>query len=130
MGKKMLPPDGGTTPMEEFHGLSAAGNIKIVLEKVIDGWLYVIHTGSDSEIALMWVQYEHLKLEVFQRNQAINARMKLDLGDIYHVCGSEMPADAVTKPSQVNKSTLLPNSSWFLGKPCLLLSVEEDFQED
>ena len=85
MGKNLLPPEGWTTPMGELHALSAAGNIKVLLEKALDGWVGEVLAGSDSEIALMWVQHEHLKLGVFQRNRVINARSKLDLDKVYHV---------------------------------------------
>ena len=126
---RLAPLIGWTTPMGELHGLSAAGNIRLVLEKALEGWLDIIHTGSDSEIALMWVQHEHLKLEVFQRNRAINTRMKLDLDQIYHVAGSKMPADVGTRPDLVSKSAISPASSWFQGKPWMRLSVDKAIKE-
>ena len=49
--------------------------------------------------------------------------MKLDLNEIYHIPGAEMPADAGTKPEKVTVDTFSPNSSWFLGKPWMYLPV-------
>ena len=129
MGKNILPPEGWTTLIGELHRLSVAGNVKLVLEKALDGWLDVIHTGSDSEITLMWVQHEHLKMEVFQRNRAINTCMKLDLNQIYHVTGIEMPADVGTRPDMVTKSAISPASSWFQGKPWMRFSVDKAIEE-
>ena len=92
----MLPPDGWTTLKGELNGLSTAENIKFVFQKALDGWLDIIHTCCDSGIELLWVQHEHLKLGVFQRNRMINAWTKLNLNEINHVCSVLMPADAGT----------------------------------
>ena len=32
LGKSLLPPEGWTTPMGELHGISAAANLKVMLE--------------------------------------------------------------------------------------------------
>ena len=39
MGKSMLPPEGWTIPMGELHGISASGNVKVFLEKALEGWI-------------------------------------------------------------------------------------------
>ena len=123
--KNALPPEGWTTPMRELQGVSGAANIKVILEKALEGWIEVILVGSDSEIALMWTSYEHLKLEVFQRNRAINTRMKIDLNNLFHISGAELPADCGTRPDLLRAKDIGPNSEWILGKPWMRLSLEE-----
>ena len=102
-----------------------AANVKLVLEKGLRGWLDTVLIGSDSEIALMWVTYEHLKLEVFQRNRAINTRMKVDLEKLFHVSGNEIPADVGTRPDLLTTDALGPNSEWILGKDWMRLGLQE-----
>ena len=123
--KNTLPPEGWTTPMRELQGVSGAANIKLILEKALDGWVEIIYLGSDSEIALMWTSYEHLKLEVFQRNRAINTRMKVDLNNLFHIAGPELPADCGTRPDLLKARDIGPNSDWILGKPWMKLNLEE-----
>ena len=65
LGRSMLPPEEWTTNKKELHGLCSASNLKVVVERALDGWIENIIIGCDSEIAIAWTVYESVKLNTF-----------------------------------------------------------------
>ena len=93
LGKSLLAPESWTIPKKELQGLTTASNVKVVIERALDGWIDTIMIGCDSEIALAWCIYENVKLNVFHRNRVNNIRAKISLDQLFHVQGPENCAD-------------------------------------
>ena len=125
LAKSILAPDDMTIPKKELAAFNAGANIKVVLERALDGWIEAIYVGGDSEISIVWISYESVKLSLFHRNRVVNIRSKVNLNQIVHIKGSENCADIGTRPNDVTADTVMPGSDWLQGKPWLKLSYDE-----
>ena len=114
--KNLLTPNGWTTPQTELHALSALANLGVVLSSSLSSWVEIIHSGSDSSIALSWTIYEKVRLHIFHRLRVSNIRNKVDLSELYHVVGKQNIADTGTRPELLKPEHLLPDSEWICGK--------------
>ena len=124
-GRGLLAGENLSTPKLELHGLSAAANVKVMIENSIQEWIKDIYVGTDSEISLSWVLYENNKLDVFTRNRANNIRCKVPMNSLHWVEGKENLSDIGTRPELVNASTVSPESEWIQGKSWMYDSYEE-----
>ena len=87
-----------------------------VLSSSLSSWVEIIHSGSDSSIALSWTIYEKVRLHIFHRLRVSNIRNKVDLSELYHVVGKQNIADTGTRPELIKPEHLLPDSEWICGK--------------
>ena len=126
-GKGLLGPEEWTIPAKELHAMSVAADISIFLKNALGKWLDEdeIYLGSDSRIALAWVVYEKVKLDVFHRNRVSNIRSKAELHKIFHVDGKENVADIGTRPDHLTIKSFCPGSEWDLGKPWMKMKVAD-----
>ena len=123
--KNLLTPQGWTTPQTELHALSSLANLSAVLLSALSEWVEVLHSGSDSSIAISWTAYEKVRLHIFHRLRVSNIRNKIDLGELYHVSGKENVADIGTRPELLKVEQLLPGSEWLCGKEWMKEPVQD-----
>ena len=124
-GKGLLGPEQLTLPQKELHVLSVGADVFELMCNVLDGWIEEILVGSDSEIALCWTLYESIKLNQYNRVRAINIVSKINLQDLYHVIGSENPADIGTRSKMISADDVMPGSVYLCGKPWMKLKKED-----
>ena len=125
LGRSMLPPEEWTTNKKELHGLCSASNLKVVVERALDGWIENIIIGCDSEIAIAWTVYESVKLNTFHRNRVNSIRKNVSLNQVHHVQGTENCADVGTRPDAIDVHSLMPGSPWLSGKSWMTKSYSE-----
>ena len=114
--KNLLTPQGWTTPQTELHALNTLANLAAVLLSALSSWVEIIHSGSDSCIAISWAVYEKVRLHIFHRIRVSNIRNKIDLTELYHISGKENVADIGTRPELLTPDQLMPGSEWLCGK--------------
>ena len=85
--------------------------------------------ASDSEIALCWASYETVKLNQYNRVRVINIVSKISLQNLYHIKGSQNPADIGTRMKAVSAEDVFPGSEYLCGKQWMQLSKEEAIKE-
>ena len=124
-GRGLLCGENLSTPKLELHGLSAAANVKIMVDNSIQEWIKDIYVGTDSEISLSWILYENNKLDVFTRNRANNVRCKVPLDSLHWVDGKENLSDTGTRPELVTAHTVSPDSEWIQGKKWMHMSYNK-----
>ena len=83
------------------------------------------YLGGDSRIALSWVVYERVKLDVYYRNRVSQIRSQVELKNLFHVDGKENVADVGTRPDQLSLDNFCPGSEWEKGKQWMKLPIEE-----
>ena len=129
LGKSLLAPHEWTIPRKELQGLTTASNMKVIIERSLEGWIDTIRVGCDSEISLAWCIYENVKLNTFHRNRVNEIRSKLSLEQLHHVQGAENCADVGTRPDSVTSECLLPGSPWLSGKDWMKVPYEDALAE-
>ena len=125
LGKSLLAPEEWTIPKKELQGLTVASNMKVIIERALEGWIDAIYIGCDSEIALAWTIYDNVKLNIFHRNRVSNIRSRVKLEQLHHVQGVENCADVGTRPDSVKTESLLPGAPWLSGREWMRKSYEE-----
>ena len=124
-GKGLLGPEQLTLAQKELHILSTGADISELLSNVLEDWIEEIIVVSDSEISLCWAIYETVELNQYNRVRVINIVSKLDLNNLYHVKGSENPADIGTRMKMITASDVEPGSIYLSGKDWMRLPRAE-----
>ena len=124
-GKGLLGPEELTLPQKELHVLSKGADIVDLFSVAIEEWVEEILIGSDSEIAICWAAYETVKLNQFNRVRVINITSKINLDNLFHIKGSENPADIGTRMKVVSYEDVLPGSEYLCGRSWMKLSKQE-----
>ena len=124
-GKGLLGPEQLTLAQKELHILSTGADISELLSNVLEDWIEEVIIASDSEISLCWSIYETVKLNQYNRVRVINIVSKIDLENLYHVKGTENPADIGTRMKMITASDVEPGSIYLTGKPWMKLSRAE-----
>ena len=114
--KNLLTPQGWTTPQTELHALHSLANLAAVLISALSKWVEILHSGSDSSIAISWAVYEKVRLHIFHRLRVSNIRNKINLSELYHIAGKENVADIGTRPELLTSEQLMPGSEFLCGK--------------
>ena len=109
-GKGLLGPEELTLPQKELHILSKGADIADLFSVALEEWVEEILIGGDSEIALCWCAYETVKLNQFNPVRVINVTSKINLENLYHIRGTENPADIGTRMKIVTHEDVLPGS--------------------
>ena len=122
LGKGLLGPEALTLPQKELHILSAGADISELLSVMLSDWVEEILVAGDSEIALCWTAYESVKLNLYNRVRVINITSKISLENLFHVKGSENPADIGTRLKGIKAEDIYPGSDYLCGKPWMRLS--------
>ena len=117
LGKGLLGPEALTLPQKELHILSAGADISELLSVMLSDWVEEILVAGDSEIALCWTAYESVKLNLYNRVRVINITSKISLENLFHVKGSENPADIGTRLKGIKAEDTYPGSDYLCGKP-------------
>ena len=125
--KGLLAPPDWSTPKLELHAISVMANISAMLKSSLGDWVEVIHSCSDSTIALLWNIYEKVKLQGFHRMRVSNIRNKIDMENLFHVDGKQNLADLGTRPDLLTADQL--SSEWILGKPWMQESLEKVIED-
>ena len=108
--RSLLAPANWSTPQLELHALSAMANMADILKKSLGDWVEIMILASHSEIALSWVIYEKVKLNIFHKLRVANVRNKIDLQNLFHVQTDENIADTGTRPDLITAELLKPGS--------------------
>lgn len=116
--KVLLSPVGKTLPKTELQALSNGSDLKEFVEVALEGWVKDVHVFTDNEIRLAWIAYETIKLNVFERNRAMNIKSKVELSQVLHIEGKSNPADVGIKD-------VMPGSIWMCGYPWMRRPLEE-----
>ena len=124
-GKGILGPEALTLPQKELHILSVGADIKELLSVMLEEWIEEILVAGDSEIVLCWAAYETVKLNQYNRVRVVNITSKLNLDNLYHIKGTENPADIGTRMKLVTAEDVFPNSDYICGKDWMKLSKED-----
>ena len=124
-GKGLLGPEGLTLPQKELHVLSKGADVAELLSVVIEDWVEEVLIGGDSEIAICWVAYETVKLNQYNRVRVINITSKISLQNLFHIKGTENPADIGTRMRFITHEDVQPGSMYLCGKPWMRLSKEQ-----
>ena len=127
-GKGILGPEALTLPQKELHILSAGADISQLFSIMLEEWVEEILVAGDSEIALCWATYETVKLNQYNRVRVINIISKLDLQNLFHIKGTENPADIGTRMKDVSVEDIQPGSDYLCGKQWMKLSREAAVQ--
>ena len=125
--KGLLCPEGWTIPARELQALAMGADTATFLGNTLGHWLDMdeIYLGSDSRIALAWVVYERVKLDVYYRNRVSQIRSQVGLNRLFHVEGKENVADIGTRPDILSIEHFCPGSEWEKGKPWMKLEVKQ-----
>ena len=124
-GKGLLGPEGLTLPQKELHVLSKGADVAELLSVVIEDWVEEVLIGGDSEIAICWVAYETVKLNQYNRVRVINITSKISLQNLFHIKGTENPADIGTRMRFITHEDVQPGSMYLCGRPWMRLSKEQ-----
>ena len=124
-GKGLLGPEALTLPQKELHILSVGADISELLSVMLEDWVEEILVAGDSEIALCWSTYETVKLSMYNRVRVVNIVSKLNLQNLFHIKGSENPADIGTRMKSVTAEDVQPGSDYLCGKSWMRLSKED-----
>ena len=124
-GKGLLGPEALTLPQKELHILSVGADITGLLSVMLEEWVEEVLVAGDSEIALCWAAYETVKLNQYNRVRVINIISKLSLQNLFHIKGSENPADIGTRMAAVSADDVQPGSEYLCGKAWMKLSRKE-----
>ena len=126
-GKGLLCPELWTIPARELQALATGADIVTFLGNILSEWLETdeIYVGSDSRIALAWVAYEKVKLDVYYRNRVSQIRSQVSMSRLFHVDGKQNIADIGTRPDDLKIKDFCPGSEWEKGKPWMNLEVDE-----
>ena len=124
-GKGLLGPETLTLPQKELHILNVGADISELFSVSLSDWVEDIVVAGDSEIALCWVLYESVKLNMYNRVRVLNIRSKLKLENLYHVKGPENPADIGTRVEGIRAEDVYPGSEYLTGKFWMTLSKED-----
>ena len=124
-GKGLLGPEALTLPQKELHVLNVGANIVQLLSVVLEEWVEEILIAGDSEISLCWVLYETVKLNQFNRVRVINIASKINLDNLFHVKGTENPADIGTRVCAVSSADVQTGSDYLCGKSWMKLNKED-----
>ena len=116
-GKGLLGQESLTLPQKELHILSKGADVADLLSVVLEDWVEEILIGGDSEIAICWTVYETVKLNMYNRIRVINITSKISLQNLFHVRGSENPADIGTRMKLITHEDVQPGSEYLSGKP-------------
>ena len=97
------------------------------LKNTLAEWLEddKIYVGSDSRIALAWVMYEKVKLDVYHRNRVSQIRSQIEMTKLFHVDGKFNIADTGTRPDSLKIEDFCPGSEWEKGKEWMKLEIKE-----
>ena len=125
LGKGLLGPEALTLPQKELHVLSTGADVSQLLSVMLSDWVEEILIAGDSEIALSWVCYESVKLNLYNRVRVVNIISKISLDNLFHVKGSENPADIGTRMKGIKAEDVYPTSDYLCGKSWMLLSKDE-----
>ena len=124
-GKGILGPEGLTLPQKELHILSKGADVTELLSVMLEDWVEEILVAGDSEIALCWAAYETVKLNQYNRVRVVNIISKINLNNLFHIKGTENPADIGTRMKSVSYEDVLPGSEYLCGRSWMKLSKEE-----
>ena len=126
-GKGLLCPELWTIPARELQALAIGADTVTFLKNTLADWMEEgeIYVASDSRIALAWVVYERVKLDVYYRNRVSQIRSQINMTKLFHVDGKENIADVGTRPDDTKIEDFSPGSEWEIGKPWMRLRVEE-----
>ena len=128
-GKGLLGPESSTLPQKELHILSVGADIAQLLSNILEEWVEEVLVASDSEIALCWSSYETVKLNQYNRVRVINIVSKISLQNLYHIKGTQNPADIGTRMKFVSSEDVFPGSEYLTGKQWMQLSKEAAIKE-
>ena len=96
--------------------MNVGADISELFRVVLSDWVEEVLVAGDSEIALCWVGYESVKLNMYNRVRVINIVSKLDLDNLFHVSGSDNPADIGTRLKGIKSQDVYPGSDYLCGK--------------
>ena len=128
-GKGLLGPEALTIPQKELHILNVGADMSELFSVMLSEWVEEILVAGDSEIALSWVTYESVKLNMYNRVRVINIVSKLKLENLFHVKGSDNPADIGTRLKGIKSEDVYPGSDYICGKNWMNLSKEDAIKE-
>ena len=111
-----------TLPQKELHILSTGADISELLSVMLEEWVEEILIAGDSEIALCWASYETVKLNQYNRVRVVNITSKISLDNLFHIKGTENPADIGTRMKEVIVEDIQPGSDYLCGKQWMRLS--------
>ena len=125
--KGLLCPKLWTIPARELQALATGADIVTFLKNTLAEWLEDDETyvGSDSRIALAWVMYEKVKLDVYHRNRVSQIRSQIEMTKLFHVDGKFNIADTGTRPDSLKIEDFCPGSEWEKGKEWMKLEIKE-----
>ena len=124
-GKGILGPEALTLPQKELHIFSVGADLSELLSVMLEDWVEEVNIAGDSEIALCWIGYESVKLNQYNRVRVINILSKVSLDNIFHIKGSENPADIGTRMHAISASDVQPGSTYLTGKDWMKLKVDD-----
>ena len=127
--KGILGPEALTLPQKELHIMSVGADVKELLSVMLEEWVEEILVGGDSEIALCWVAYETVKLNQYNRVRVVNILSKLSLENLFHIKGTENPADIGTRMKAISAADVQPGSDYLCGKEWMKLSKNDAIKE-
>ena len=128
-GKGLLGPESLTLPQKELHILNVGADTSELFRVVLSDWVEEVLVAGDSEIALCWVGYESVKLNMYNRVRVINIVSKLDLDNLFHVSGGDNPADIGTRLKGIKSQDVYPGSDYLCGKAWMKLSKEDAIKQ-
>ena len=128
-GKGILGPEALTLPQKELHILSVGADVSELLSVMLEEWVEEILVAGDSEIALCWVAYETVKLNQYNRVRVVNILSKLSLENLFHIKGTENPADIGTRMKAISADDVQPGSDYLCGKKWMKLSKYDAIKE-
>ena len=130
--KGLLCPELWTIPARELQALAIGADTATFLGNTLADWVdrEEIYVGSDSRIALAWVVYEKVKLDVYYRNRVSQIRSQVEMTRLFHVDGKQNIADTGTRPDDLKVEDFCPGSEWEHGKQWMKLEVEEAVEKN
>ena len=119
-----------TIPRLELEAQMAVANLGLFVENSLKNWPVTRIQGSDSTIALSWINSEKIRLSIFHRNRVVAVRRSVNLDNVYHVKTENMAADVGTRPEKVRSDDVAPGSKWINGVPWMKLPLKEAVENE
>ena len=111
----------GTIPRNELEGAVRGAEASLMVQQAV-GFVESAHYFTDSRIVVCWAlnTSKCLHMWAFNRVQALHNMIRRvvnteEVLPLYHISGTENPADLLTKPGPLVDSELLLDSVWHKG---------------
>ena len=111
----------GTIPRNELEGAVLGAEASLTVQQAV-GSVESAHYFTDSRIVVCWAlnTAKRLRMWAFNRVQALHNMIrrvvnKQEVLPLYHISGTDNPADILTKPRVITDNDLLSDSVWHKG---------------